>query len=718
MAGSMVDRATSDMLIGPDWAKNMEICDICNRDPGQSKDVVKALKKRICHKNPKVQLLALTLLETVVKNCGDILHMHVAERDLLHEMVKIVKKKSDPRVKEKVLVLIDTWQEALGGPRARYPQYYAAYHELVRAGAEFPKRSEKPAPLFNGQSQAARNMRSPDQQDEAESSAANEFPALSMTEIQNARGIMDVLAEMLNALDPGNREGLRQEVIVELVDQCRTFKQRVVQLVNSTTDEELMSQGLALNDDLQRVLAKHDAIAAGITVRVEKKPKSLQALVETEDSANQDSKKEKGLIDIEDPASQDSAKEPNQSTSDQSPFEQLALPAPPVSNGTTTSAPKSDPGIDLLSWDDTPTTAENPLALVPVTDPLADSTPSNQNALAVVDAFSQNNTANSNAQPADPFGFNPSSTIPGSQPYNAPTQHPLQTQQPPQPVALYPNGGPLNPRTSYDQASLNNMNSGWNGQAANPVAPPPEQALNYDGQSGNLPPPPWEAQAGSSNEVPNGHLGGMQPLPGPAGQIGSMQQPMQPQINHMGVPQSQPTYGNQPGVVLPQQAMQSGQAAVPQMQPGFGNPQFGSLPLASMPGMQLGSMPPPLMYGGSQPAMMYPQQMLGAQYGVMPQQQPMYGSRLAGYMQHPAVAAAHYYSQGTSAMYGHPGANDLSQRMYGLSMQDNSYMGGMSSSYQTAPSSAPSVGQPMRPTKSEDKLFGDLLSIAKTKKAS
>lgn len=28
-----------------------------------------------------------------MKNCGDIVHMHVAEKDLPHEMVKIVKKK-------------------------------------------------------------------------------------------------------------------------------------------------------------------------------------------------------------------------------------------------------------------------------------------------------------------------------------------------------------------------------------------------------------------------------------------------------------------------------------------------------------------------------------------------------------------------------------------------------------------------------------------------
>ncbi|XP_020585676.1 TOM1-like protein 2 [Phalaenopsis equestris] len=401
MGGSLVDRATNDELIGPDWAMNIEICDILNRDPGQAKDVVKGIKKRLLSKNPKVQLLALTLLETVIKNCGDIVHLQVAEKDILHEMVKIVKKKNpDFHVKEKILVLIDTWQEAFGGSRARYPQYYVAYQELLRLGAVFPQRSERPAPVLTPpQTQPLANyppnLRNSNYgEDLPEASAPHDFPTLSATEIQNARGIMDVLAEMLNALDPGNREGLRQEVIVDLAEQCRSYKQRVMQLVNSTSDEELLSLGLTLNDDLQRVLAKHDAIAAGIAVRVEK-PKSLQALVDIDDSKA---------------TKTDSSKQPQQrsstsTSSGPSPFEQLALPAPPASNGSATAAKKVDPLIDLLSGDDfnAPTTA-NQLALVSVSEPAASPSPPNQNILALVDMFPQSNNNNSNANPSSPFG--------------------------------------------------------------------------------------------------------------------------------------------------------------------------------------------------------------------------------------------------------------------------------------------------------------------------
>ncbi|KAI5663038.1 hypothetical protein M9H77_22361 [Catharanthus roseus] len=265
-----VEKATSEFLIGPDWTMNIDICDTVNSNQWLAKDVVKAVKKRVQHRNPKVQLLALTLLETMVKNCGDYVHFQVADRNILQEMVKIVKKKTDMHVRDKILVLLDSWQEAFGGPGGKYPQYYWAYEELRRSGVEFPQRSFDSAPIFTPpmthptprapQPGYGMPSNSSTRLDEV---MAAEIESLSLSSISGMRDVLDLLADMLQAVDPGDRSAVKDEIIVDLVDRCRSNQKKLMQMLTTTVDEELLGQGLELNDGMQSVLAKHDAIASG-----------------------------------------------------------------------------------------------------------------------------------------------------------------------------------------------------------------------------------------------------------------------------------------------------------------------------------------------------------------------------------------------------------------------------------------------------------------------
>ncbi|KAJ4841472.1 hypothetical protein Tsubulata_015693 [Turnera subulata] len=265
-----VEKATSDLLIGPDWTMNIDICDSINSNRWQAKDVVKAVKKRIQHRNPRVQLLALTLLETMVKNCGEFVHSQIAEKNILGDMVKIVRKKSDMHVRDKILVLLDSWQEAFGGSGGRYPQYYWAYDELRRSGVTFPQRSLDASPIFTPpvthpamrHPQAAYGMPGNSSR-RLDETMATEIEGLSTSSLEAMRNVMELLSDMLQAVNPGDREAVKDEIIVDLVNRCRSNQKLLMQMLTTTGDEELLGQGLELNDSLQILLAKYDAILSG-----------------------------------------------------------------------------------------------------------------------------------------------------------------------------------------------------------------------------------------------------------------------------------------------------------------------------------------------------------------------------------------------------------------------------------------------------------------------
>ncbi|XP_061979127.1 TOM1-like protein 5 isoform X2 [Populus nigra] len=271
MAAELVNSATNDKLAEVDWTKNIEICELVAHDERQARDVVKAIKKRLGSKNANTQLYAVMLLEMLMNNIGEQVHRQVIDTGILPILVKIVKKKTELPIRERVFLLLDATQTSLGGASGKFPQYYTAYYDLVSAGVQFPQRphdrlsSERPSNnqtaqenkkiTLNGELAASRH--------EMVAQPAPVEPQVvpESSIIQKASNALEVLKEVLDAVDSQN--GAKNEFTLDLVEQCSFQKQRVMHLVMTSRDEKLVSRAIELNEQLQKVLARHDAILSG-----------------------------------------------------------------------------------------------------------------------------------------------------------------------------------------------------------------------------------------------------------------------------------------------------------------------------------------------------------------------------------------------------------------------------------------------------------------------
>ncbi|KAI1318339.1 Vacuolar protein-sorting-associated protein 27 [Mortierella claussenii] len=137
----LIDKATSENLPAgtEDLAQNLEICDQIRSKQVSSKDAAKALKRRINHKNPNVQLLALGLTDACVKNGGQHFLFEVASRDFIDNMTSILKAPAgcNLEVKSKILMLLQTWGRLFRGKQG-LGYVCDTYMILQHEGYEFP----------------------------------------------------------------------------------------------------------------------------------------------------------------------------------------------------------------------------------------------------------------------------------------------------------------------------------------------------------------------------------------------------------------------------------------------------------------------------------------------------------------------------------------------------------------------------------------------------
>eukprot|EP01018_Ginkgo_biloba_P026309 Gb_39303 [translate_table: standard] len=270
-ADKIVEEATSENMFEPDWASNMNICDMVNLERLSGQDVVRGIKKRIVMKNPRIQYLALVLIETCVKNCEK-MFSEVASERVLDEMVKMI---DDPQTivsnREKTLKLIEAWGES--PEQLRYlPVFEETYKSLKSRGIRFPGRdNESLAPIFTPPETLARTVSSTPpvgnlNRSLAEQPSLNDVlvphsKALSQEQIKEVFDVAHNSLELLSTIlsSSPKQEVLKDELTSTLVEQCRQSQATVRRIAESAGDSEpLLFEALNVNDEIQRVLANYE----------------------------------------------------------------------------------------------------------------------------------------------------------------------------------------------------------------------------------------------------------------------------------------------------------------------------------------------------------------------------------------------------------------------------------------------------------------------------
>lgn len=296
-ADKIVEEATSENLEEPDWALNLEICDMVNGERVGSQDLVRAVKKRIMQKTPRAQYLSLVLLETCVKNCEKVFSEIAAER-VLDEMVKMI---DDPQTivnnREKALILIESWGES--SEELRYlPVFEETYKSLKSRGIRFPGRdNESLAPIFtppqtfpSGEQvnalsgvppSAASHMRTyrdvlvPQDDTLSESHVKEVFDV--------ARNSIELLSTVLTSSP--QQDALKDELTTTLVEQCRQSQYTVQRMVERAGDNEaLLFEALNVNDEIQHILSKFEEMTKAPTSQSVPEPAMIPVRVEEEES--------------------------------------------------------------------------------------------------------------------------------------------------------------------------------------------------------------------------------------------------------------------------------------------------------------------------------------------------------------------------------------------------------------------------------------------------
>uniref|UniRef100_A0A1A8BL17 Target of myb1 (Chicken) n=1 Tax=Nothobranchius kadleci TaxID=1051664 RepID=A0A1A8BL17_NOTKA len=276
--GQKIERATSSSSPSEDWDLNVEICDLINSSEEGPKEALRAIKRRIVgNRNFKEVMLALTVLEFCVKNCGYRFHILVTTRDFVEGVLvrAIIPRNNPPQVvHDRVLRIIQAWADAFRSS-PDLTGVVSVYEDLRRKGLEFPAaqldgystaQGTKKTLSGNGPAvttlPAVRLSSTPQTSDlklvlEGTSSFTPSQVTKLKTELGVVRSNLTTMSEMMSQLDPVMVKQADMELLEQLYTVCKEMQDRIVKILPRLNEEKLIQELLAANDEMNTAFTRY-----------------------------------------------------------------------------------------------------------------------------------------------------------------------------------------------------------------------------------------------------------------------------------------------------------------------------------------------------------------------------------------------------------------------------------------------------------------------------
>ncbi|KAJ4990724.1 VHS domain-containing protein [Stagonosporopsis vannaccii] len=284
----------------PNLALNLEITDLINQKKGSApREAAVSIVHYVNHRNQNVALLALSLLDICVKNCGYPFHLQISTKEFLNELVRRFPERPPvhaSRVQNRILELIEEWRQTIC-QTSRYKDDLGFIRDMHRLlsykGYMFPEVRKEDAAVLN----PSDNLRSAEEMEaeerEAQSAKLQELIRRGgPQDLQEANKLMKVMAgydqrnktdwrakaaeevgkiqqkarileEMLQGYKPGDqlKEG---DVFEELASALQNAQPKIHKMCEEDSeDTEAVAKLFEINDSIHRTIQRYKLIKEG-----------------------------------------------------------------------------------------------------------------------------------------------------------------------------------------------------------------------------------------------------------------------------------------------------------------------------------------------------------------------------------------------------------------------------------------------------------------------